>query len=98
MMNKRSENIIILLLGIIIGLLGGILTAPTKGENIRSGLIYSLKQYSEKIKILIKKLTKKGAHTETKAKNEGKEVVDDVITSAQKILEEADILTAELEQ
>ena len=93
-MYKRSENIVAFMLGITVGMLA----APMKGANVRSSLTYSLKRYKENLKAFIKKLGKHGTDMENQAKDAGREVVYESITSAKKLLQEIDLLTAELEK
>lgn len=48
-MRRNSISIITLLLGTTVGVVGGILFAPTKGTNVRKALSYKVKSYVEKL-------------------------------------------------
>lgn len=95
-MKKRTENLIILVLGLCLGAIVGILAAPTKGSTVRSGLIYNLKLYQQKLRSFITNLINNKNNITNEAKNSGKGVITDVVTSAEKILKELDILAEQL--
>ncbi|ROT47188.1 YtxH domain-containing protein [Candidatus Cardinium hertigii] len=97
-MKKRTENLIILLIGLCLGALIGMLSTPTTGSVVRSGLIYSLKSYRKKLQAFILKLMGNKNDIINQAKNTGKEVISDVVSSAEKILKELDTLTEQLGQ
>ncbi|HLP34884.1 MAG TPA: YtxH domain-containing protein [Amoebophilaceae bacterium] len=96
-MRKRTENGIILCLGVCLGGIIGILAAPTKGAEVRSGLAYNLKLYQQKLRSLIAKLLGNKLAIKNQAKDTGQELITDVVHSAEKILKELDTLAAELE-
>ena len=96
-MKTRIENLIILLLGLCLGSVIGILSAPTKGSSVRSGLLYNLKLYQNKLRFFISKLGRDKNNVTNQAKNTGQDVITDVVTSSEKILEELDLLAKQLE-
>ena len=97
-MHKRTTNLLILLIGLFLGACIGALYTPEKGSVIRSGLLYHVKSYQRKLRSLIKKLIRKNAHVTNQAKNMGDEVIIHVISSAERILQELDLLTEQLTQ
>lgn len=97
-MKKRTENLIILVLGLSLGAIVGVLSAPTKGSTVRSGLIYNLRSYQQKLRAFITKLIGTKNTITNQAKHSGKEVITEVVTSAEKILKELDMLAEQLDQ
>lgn len=97
-MRKSSTSIIILIIGGALGVLGGILFAPTSGSNTRGALSYQLRRLREKIQELIKELVLVSTKTRvtSKAKAAGQEVVDKTVNKAKQLLREADELVAQL--
>ncbi|HAN49525.1 MAG TPA: gas vesicle protein, partial [Amoebophilaceae bacterium] len=47
-MRRNSISIITLFLGAVVGFVGGILLAPSSGNNVRKVLSYKIKNYAEK--------------------------------------------------
>lgn len=101
-MRKNSVSIVALFLGTVVGTVvgtvAGILLAPTRGTNVRKVLSYRIKSYVERLQELVKAL----AHTKTavssQAQVEGREVVDDTIHKAERLLQDAKALATQLEQ
>lgn len=96
-MKKRTENGIILCLGVCLGGIIGVLAAPTKGAVVRSSLAYNIKLYQQKLRSLIAKLIGNKQAIKNQAKDTGQELITDVVHSAEKILKELDTLAAQLE-
>lgn len=98
-MRKSSTSIIILAIGVALGILGGILFAPTSGSHTRVALGYQLSRLREKIQELIKELAlvSTKARVASKAKTTGQEIVDSTINKAKQLLREADELAAQLQ-
>ncbi|WP_419241041.1 hypothetical protein [Cardinium endosymbiont of Nabis limbatus] len=97
-MIKRTENLLILCLGFCLGAFVGILSAPTKGSVARDGMIYNLKSCTKKLQGFILKLIRSKNAIANEAKTTGKEVLTDVVSSAQQILKELELIAAQLEQ
>ncbi len=96
-MIKRTENLIILCLGFCLGAFVGILSAPTKGSVARDGMLYNLKSSKKKLQAFILKLIGHKNDLANEAKTTGKEVITDVVSSAQQILKELELIAAQLE-
>lgn len=97
-MMKRTEKLIILCIGFCLGAFVGILSAPTKGSVARDGMMYNLKSCKRKLQAFILKLVGHKNNITNQAKNTGKEVITDVVSSAQRILKELDLLEKEFGQ
>ena len=97
-MIKRTENLMILCLGFCLGAFVGILSAPTKGSVARDGMIYNLKSCKKKLQAFILKLIGNKNALRNEAKTTGKEVITDVVSSAQEILKELELIATQLEQ
>ncbi|WP_243517242.1 MULTISPECIES: YtxH domain-containing protein [unclassified Candidatus Cardinium] len=97
-MIKRIENLIILCLGFCLGAFVGILSAPTKGSIARDEVMYRLKSSKKKLHAFILKLIGHKNDLTNEAKNSGKEVITDVVSSAQQILKELELIAAQLEE
>lgn len=97
-MIKRTENLMILCLGFCLGAFVGILSAPTKGSIARDGMIYNLKSCKKKLQAFILKLMGNKSAIANEAKTTGKEVITDVVSSAQQILKELELIATQLEQ
>jgi len=95
---KNNKNLVVLFLGILLGSIIGILSAPTKGATVRSGLIYNLKLYQKKLKYFILKLRNSTHTMSNQAKELGQEVITDIVDSAKKILKELEELAGQLEK
>ena len=96
-MRRKSISIIYLLLGATLGLVGGILFAPASGTNVRQVLSYKVKNYIEKLQELIKALSYTKAAVSSQAKAAGQEVIDETISKAKQLLQDANELAAQLE-
>ena len=96
-MRRKSISIIYLLLGATLGLVGGILFAPASGINVRQVLSYKVKNYIEKLQELIKALSYTKAAVSSQAKAAGQEVIDETISKAKQLLQDANELAAQLE-
>ncbi len=97
-MRRNSISIIALLLGTTVGVVGGILFAPTKGTNVRKALSYQVKSYVEKLQELLKALSYTKAAVSSQAKAAGQEVIDETISKAKELLQDANELAVQLEQ
>ena len=97
-MRRKSISIITLLLGTAVGIIGGILFAPSSGTSVRKTLSYKLKNYAEKLQVLIQALSHSKAVVSSQAKAAGQEVIDETIGKAKQLLQEANELAAQLEQ
>ena len=96
-MRKNSTSIITLLLGTVVGFLGGILFAPSSGVHIRKVLIYRVKNYAEKLQELVYALSHTKVAISSQAKAAGQEVIDETISKAKQLLQDANELAAQLE-
>ena len=96
-MRKNSVSIISLLLGAALGFVGGILFAPASGTNVRKILSYRVKNYVEKLQELIKALAYTKSAVSNQAKAAGQEVIDETISKAKLLLEDANELAAQLD-
>lgn len=97
-MIKRTENLMVLCLGFCLGAFVGILSAPTKGAVARDGMIYNLKSCKKQLQVLILKLIGNKNAIVNEAKTTGKEIITDVVNSAQQILKELKLIERQLEQ
>ncbi|MEF2228760.1 MAG: hypothetical protein V3581_01805 [Candidatus Cardinium sp.] len=97
-MIKRTENILILCLGFCLGAFVGILAAPTKGSIARDGMLYNLKSCKKKLQAFMLKLMGNKHALTNEAKTTGKEVITDVVSAAQQILKELELIAKQLEQ
>jgi len=96
-MRRNSFSLMTLLLGMAMGMVGGMLFAPTPGVHTRKRLSYKIKNYSEKLRALIKTLASAQQGVSNQAKLASQEIIDQTIQKAQQLLEEADALAAQLE-
>jgi gas vesicle protein len=97
-MRRKSVNIIALLLGAAVGIVGGVLFAPSRGTNVRSTLSYRIRSYVEKLQELLKALSHTKTAVSSQAKSAGQEVIDETISRAKQLLQDANELAAQLEQ
>jgi gas vesicle protein len=97
-MRRNSISVITLLLGTAVGFVGGILFAPSSGTNVRKMLSYRVKSYAEKLQELIKTLAHTKSAVSSQAKAAGQEVIDETISKAKQLLQDANELAAQLEQ
>ena len=97
-MRRNSVSIIALFLGAVVGIIGGILFAPSRGTNVRKVLSYRVKNYVERLQELIKALSRTQATASSQAKAASQEVIDETINKAQQLLKDANDLAAQLEQ
>ena len=99
-MRKRSSSIITLLIGLLLGALIGILFSPVGGTTMRSLILYQLRKIVQKVKDLFVYVIH--LHKNVITKNSGKvasqEVINRTIEKAKKLLEEAKILSEQLDQ
>lgn len=98
-MRKYSANITTFLLGAVLGILGGILFAPTEGTSTRDLLTYQLKRLKVKLQAFIKELVLASTKTPvaSEAKIAGQEIVDKTVQKAQKLLVAVNELSSQLE-
>ncbi|MEM7055761.1 MAG: YtxH domain-containing protein [Bacteroidota bacterium] len=98
-MRKYSASITTFLLGTALGILGGILFAPTEGASTRDILTYQLKRLKIKLQAFIKELALVSTKNTvaSKAKIAGQEVVDKTVQKAQKLLVAVNELSSQLE-
>lgn len=97
-MRRNSLNIIALLVGTAVGVVGGILFAPTRGSNVRKMFGYRVRSYAVKLQGLIQSLSHTKATVSSQAKDASQEVIDETISRAQKLLQDANELAAQLDQ
>src|SRR3569623_596068 len=97
-MRRKSISFIALLLGAVLGLVGGLLFAPARGENIRKVLSYRIKSYAEKLQELIRTLSYTKATVSSQAKVASQEVIDETISKAKQLLQDVDELASQLEK
>jgi gas vesicle protein len=97
-MRKNSISILTLLLGTAVGVVGGVLFAPARGSSVRKILSYRVKSYLEKLQELLKTLSQTEVVVSTQAKTAGQEVIDETISKAKLLLQEANELAAQIEQ
>ena len=95
-MRKKSISIIALLLGTAVGIIGGILFAPARGTNARRVLSYKIKSCGDKIQELIKALSHTQTAVSSQAKAAGQQVIDETISKAKQLLQDANELAAQL--
>lgn len=98
MIMKKTENLMILALGFCLGAVVGIFAAPTKGSITRDSMLYNLKSSKKRLQAFILKLISNKKNAINEAKTSGKEVITDLVSSAQQILKELDLLATQLEQ
>ena len=97
-MRKNSISILALLLGTAVGVMGGVLFAPARGSSVRKILSYKVKSYVAKLQELIKTLSQTKVVVSTQAKTAGQELMDETISKAKLLLQEANELAAQIEQ
>jgi gas vesicle protein len=97
-MRKNSISILALLLGTAVGVVGGVLFSPERGSSVRKILSYKVKSYVEKLQELIKTLSQTKVVVSTQAKTAGQELIDETISKAKLLLQEANELAAQIEQ
>jgi gas vesicle protein len=97
-MRRKSISIIALLFGAALGVVGGVLFAPARGTNVRSVLSYKIKSYIEKLQELIKALSNTKTAASSQAKAAGQEVIDETISKAKHLLQDANELAVQLEK
>ncbi len=97
-MHKNSTSIFVLLSGIVLGIVGGILFAPTKGTNARNVLTYKIRQYTRKLQAFLKSLANARNAVSSQAKAASQEVINETMDRAKQLLAGANELAAELEQ
>lgn len=98
-MRKYLTYLLTLAAGLIIGALGGILFAPAGSENLRRSLSFQLKQLGIKILGLRKGFSwvKNKSLVTSFAKLASQDLVNRTIQKADKLLEEVQSLSAQLE-
>jgi len=96
-MCRKSVNFIALFAGMIMGIAGGMLFAPTRGANARKVLSYRIRRYAEKLQELIKALSSTQVAVSNQAKTASQEIVDQTIEKAQQLLKDANELATQLE-
>ena len=79
------------------GIVGGMLFAPTRGTNARKVLSYRIKRYAEKLQELVKALSKTQMTVSNQAKAAGQEIIDQTVERAQQLLKDANELANQLE-
>jgi len=93
-MKKNNRKGIALLSGLLLGILGGFLLAPSKGKSLRSTLLFRIKKYGNKFSDFILKVF---GPSKFKLINEAKETGNEVIrttrTKAKKLLEDIKKIT-----
>lgn len=95
-MRKNSICIFTLLLGTAVGVVGGILLAPSSGTDVRKTLSYKVKNYMAKLQELMQALSHTKAVVSSQAKAAGQEVIDETFNKAQQLLQDANELAAQL--
>ena len=97
-MRRSFTNIISLLIGSALGILGGILLAPDSGSTTRSMITYQLRRMRNNLQELIKELVlfRTNRAATSQAKIAGQEVVDQTIARARQLLSEANELVDQL--
>ena len=96
-MRKNTTSIVTLLLGAAVGIVGGILFAPSSGAHVRKTFSYKVKTYVEKLQELIKALSRTKVAVSSQAKAAGQEVIDETISKAKQLLQDANELASQLE-
>ena len=96
-MRKNSKNLLLLLAGAAVGLVGGLLFAPARGVSIRNILTYKVKRYAEKLQELIKTLMHSHTANVSQAKAASQEVINETIQKAQQLLADANDLAEVIE-
>lgn len=95
-MNKPTKPLKTFVLGLFLGSLLGILISPVKGIVIRSKLAFKLRLLQSKLRYFMAKLMEKQHQVGNYAKDNGQEVITDVMHAAEKIVKEFDTITEQL--
>ena len=93
-MAKRKTSIFPFLYGLSLGVIGGVLLAPEKGEITRNKLIEKLEKASSQLKQTIEDLTHKKQDNEDTGESSG--VVQEAIEKANQLMNEFDNLKEEI--
>ncbi len=96
-MRKNSIRVTTLLLGTVVGIVGGMLLAPSSGNDARKVLGYKVRNYLARLQELIQTLSYTKAVVSSQAKAASQEVIDATISKAQQLLQDANELAAQLE-
>lgn len=97
-MRRQSLNsIIALLLGAILGMISGMLLAPSRGSSLRKVLSYRFRNHVKRLQELIKALSYTQGMASSQAKTAGQEVIDETIEKAKQLLKEANELAIQIE-
>jgi gas vesicle protein len=105
-MSKSGSSFFAFLAGLAAGTAIGILYAPEKGEVTRATLADSLGKYRLKLEEFIADIIERGdevaiemaggEHVDSKAKAEGKKVVNEAKIKAEKLLEDVENLMSQI--
>ena len=95
-MNKSSKTFWAFMTGAAAGAILGILYAPDKGENTRNKLFYQLQKYRDQLQSLISDLIEGKEIPETRAKTEGKKVVNEAREKAERLLEDVESMMSQI--
>lgn len=74
------------------------LASPTKGSTIRNRLLFNLRRCRDRLHNLLLKIRANKNQMDNYAKDHGKEIITDVINSANQIIKEFDLLTKQLKK
>lgn len=97
-MRKKLEQGMLFVVGLCLGGIIGLFSAPTGGGVMRRSLVYSLKNCQKKLRRFIVKLVGNKQALSNQAKNMGEALITDVVCSAEKILQELDALTRQVRE
>lgn len=97
-MSKKSGNTLLaFLVGAATGAVLGILYAPEKGSVTRDKLSFKLDKYRKMLQDLVNDLIEgKETPLTSEAKSQGKKVVDETKTKAEKLLDDVDELLEQI--
>ncbi len=95
-MSRSSKTLWAFIVGAAAGAVVGILYAPDKGENTRNKLYFQLNKYRDQLKQLINDIVDGKEIPDSKAKSEGKKVVNDTKVKAEKLLEDVEKMMSQI--
>lgn len=98
MQPKQKKHLGILIGSLIVGVIIGMLVSPTKGSTIRNRLLFSLRRCRDRLHGLLLKMRANKDQMDNYAKDHGKEIIADIVNSANQIIKEFDLLTKQLKK
>ncbi len=93
-MKKKNKYNVVFFSGLILGILSGLVLAPSKGESIRSIILYRIKKIGNKFSYFILRIFKtKKFKVINEAKATGNEVIRTTRSRAKKLLDDIKTIT-----